>query len=122
MMKKLPEEDAEKTNSPVTTHSLPPLPPTPQPKRSEEMETLRSKVSRKRKIPSAQPSKRPKIDESVEVNSLSTSIPRRGSKKMKQECFQPFDNSNVNFSRFQGGGRRYYKVSLNINREIKLVL
>lgn len=44
MVKKEAEEEAEKTNSAVTTHSLPPLPPSPELERSEEMETLRSKV------------------------------------------------------------------------------
>ncbi|PNF29147.1 hypothetical protein B7P43_G12605 [Cryptotermes secundus] len=109
MVKEGAEEEAEKTNSAITTHSLPPLPPSPEPKRSEEMETLRSKVSRKRKNrkkdSSAQPSKRLKLDKSVEVNSPSTSVPRTGSKKMKEEGFQPFDYSKVNFSRFRGGSR-----------------
>jgi hypothetical protein len=47
MVKKEAEEEAEKTNNAVTTNSLPPLPPSPEPERSEEMETLRSKVKYK---------------------------------------------------------------------------
>jgi hypothetical protein len=43
MVKTKAEEEAETTNSADTTHSLPPPPP-PQPERSEEIETLRSKV------------------------------------------------------------------------------
>lgn len=47
MVKKEAEEEAGKTNSAITTHSLPPLPPSLEPERSEEMETLRSKVKYK---------------------------------------------------------------------------
>jgi hypothetical protein len=42
MVKKEAEEEAEKTNSAITTHSLPP--PPPETEQSEEIETLRSKV------------------------------------------------------------------------------
>jgi hypothetical protein len=51
----------------------------------------------------AQPSKRQKLDESVEVNTSSPSIPRTRNKKRKhEEGFQPFDYSKVNFNGFQG--------------------
>jgi hypothetical protein len=56
-----------------------------------------------------------KLDESVEVNSLSPSIPRTGSKRKKMEGFEPFDYSKVNFSRFQGGS----KTSAHIKNEGK---
>jgi hypothetical protein len=57
-----------------------------------------------------------KLDKSVEVNSSSASIQQTGSKKRKEEGFQPFDYSRVNFSRFQGGSR----VSAHIRNEEKL--
>lgn len=79
------------------------------------LQVSRKRKNRKKKSSSAQPSKRQKLDESVEVNSLSPSIPRTGSKKMKQEGFQPFDYNKINFSRFQGGS----KASAHITNEGK---
>jgi hypothetical protein len=69
------------------------------------LQVSRKRKNRKKKFFNAQACKRQKLDESVEVNGPSPSIPRTGIKKMKGEGFQPFDYSKVNFSRFRGGSR-----------------
>jgi hypothetical protein len=64
----------------------------------------------------AQPSKRQKLNESVEVNTSSPSIQRTRYRKRKlEEGFQPFDYSKVNFNRFEGGSR----TSVTHRNEVK---
>jgi hypothetical protein len=73
------------------------------------------KRKNRKKLSSAKPSKKMKLDESVEGNSSSPSVPQTGNQESKHEGFQPFDYSQVNFSRFHGGSR----ASTNIRKEEK---
>jgi hypothetical protein len=69
----------------------------------------------RKKFFNAKAYKRQKLDTSVEVNGPSPSIPQTGTKRKREEGFQPFDYSKVNFNRFQGGSR----VSAHIKKEGK---